>query len=241
MICPKCKANNKETAAFCSNCGDKLIIRKDSDYNTSVKKISIFFFILLGYIIMLNLTDFSDNYLALLVSDSLFAIIIIVFFFLNLKSELKLFNLKRFKISILFKLLFFVILLSIAVHFLAGFYNQKILNANDYIYFNEFKQSPAPLLFSIISISVFPAIFEEIAFRGILFDECYKLTGLKPAILITSILFTILHLSLFSILWIFPIGLIFGYLRAKYNTLFYGIIGHFVYNTCILLLQIIIK
>lgn len=240
MNCQKCNAGNNNSATYCSNCGNRIKVEQGIDYTIHVKNISIFFFALLSYIIVLQLTNFCDNYIALLIADTLFAVIVLLFFFLNYKSTIKLFNFRKFKISIIIKLLLFVIILAVAVIIFASYYNQKVLNGYDYIYYNQFKHSPAPLLFSIISISVFPAIFEEIAFRGILFDESYKLAGLKPAILITSILFTILHLSLFSILWIFPLSLIFGYLRAKYNTILYGIIGHFVYNTCILLLQIII-
>jgi membrane protease YdiL (CAAX protease family) len=78
-------------------------------------------------------------------------------------------------------------------------------------------------------------------FRGVLFNETLKIAGLKSTILITSILFTILHLSLISIFWIFPIGLVFGYLRAKYNTILYGVIGHFVYNASVVIVEIILN
>ena len=39
-----------------------------------------------------------------------------------------------------------------------------------------------------------------------------------------------MHLQIISLLWLIPIGLVFGLLRNKYNTLWYGVIGHFVYN-----------
>jgi membrane protease YdiL (CAAX protease family) len=73
------------------------------------------------------------------------------------------------------------------------------------------------------------------------FNELSKITGIKSTIIISAILFTMLHLSLLSIFWIFPIGLIFGYFRAKYNTLWYGIIGHLIYNSCIVLIEIIVN
>jgi len=37
-------------------------------------------------------------------------------------------------------------------------------------------------------------------------------------------------IGLGSLLWLVPIGLAFGYLRDKHNTLWYGMIGHFAYN-----------
>ncbi|MFI5141779.1 MAG: CPBP family intramembrane glutamic endopeptidase [Bacteroidia bacterium] len=132
-------------------------------------------------------------------------------------------------------------LLALAVHYLASFINQNVFSAHNSIYYNAYLDSPSPLFFSILSIGVFPALFEEIAFRGILFNETLKVTSLKSTILITSILFTLLHFSLISSIWLFPGGLIFGYLRAKHKTLLYGVLGHFTYNSSVVLLQILLS
>ncbi|TXH26639.1 MAG: CPBP family intramembrane metalloprotease [Cyclobacteriaceae bacterium] len=42
-----------------------------------------------------------------------------------------------------------------------------------------------------------------------------------------------MHLAFISLIWLIPIGLAFGFLRSRYNTIWYGIVGHFVYNFCI--------
>ncbi|MBK6986473.1 MAG: CPBP family intramembrane metalloprotease [Bacteroidetes bacterium] len=70
-----------------------------------------------------------------------------------------------------------------------------------------------------------------------MFNELQKITSVSATIIITTVLFTILHFSLISFLWIFPIGMLFGYLRAKNNSLLYGIIGHFIYNSSIVLIE----
>lgn len=239
MNCSKCQYDNRHSATYCSKCGHKVTIENFPDYNIPVRNISYFFFALLAYILILHFLDFYDDYISLFIADSLFAIIVLIFFGLTYKTSIRLFNFRRFNSGLVIKIILIAIILAIIVHYLAQFLNQNVFNKSDAIYFNQFKDSPAPLLFSIISISVFPAIFEEMAFRGILFDEAYKITGLKPTILITSILFTLMHLSLLSSLWLFPLALFFGYLRAKYNTLFYGMIGHFVYNSSIVLIQMV--
>lgn len=38
-------------------------------------------------------------------------------------------------------------------------------------------------------------------------------------------------------LWLVPGGLIFAFMRMKYNTLWYGIVGHFTYNFVITVLD----
>jgi len=214
---------------------------KESNYNAHVKNISIFFFALLAYIAVLHFADFVESYVGLLMVDSIFALIVIVFFLLNFKANIRLFNFKNLKPKIILSILLITPVFALLVNIFADFLNQQVLNQTDFIYYNQFINSPAPWLFSIISISVFPAIFEEIAFRGILFDQSYRVAGLKPTIFITAILFTILHLSLIAVLWLFPLGLLFGYLRARHRTILYGVIAHFTYNTSILIFQFLMS
>lgn len=241
MNCPKCGGSNHELATFCSNCGSKLVVIKETNYNAHVKNISIFFFVLLAYIIVLHVADFVDSYQGILIVDSIFALIVILFFLLNFRANLRLFIFKRLRPKIILLILILAPILAFLVNVFADFLNQQVLNQTDIIYYNQFANSPAPWLFSIISISLFPAIFEEIAFRGILFDQSYRVAGLKPTIFITAILFTILHLSLISALWLFPMGLLFGYLRARYRTILYGVIAHFAYNTSIVILEFVMS
>jgi membrane protease YdiL (CAAX protease family) len=84
-------------------------------------------------------------------------------------------------------------------------------------------------------IAVQPAIFEEITFRGFLFNNLKQVSGGPSAVYITGFVFGMMHLALISLLWLVPIGLAFGYLRNKYNTLWYGVIGHFTYNFIIVM------
>jgi uncharacterized protein len=240
VICERCTYENHPSATYCSKCGKKVSFVKEVDFNVPVKNISLFFFILLGYITVLHFTSFGDTYISVLIADSIFAFIILLFFWFNYRSLRKMFYPSKPDRKIILTILIAAPVLALSVHFFARFLNQNVFNQSESIYYNQFSDSPLPLFFSIISIGVFPAIFEELAFRGILFNETIKITGIKPTVLITAILFTILHLSLISIIWIFPIGLLFGYFRARYKTMFYGIFGHFMYNTCIVIIQIIL-
>jgi len=239
LICNNCNSENHQIATYCGTCGSRLIKSNQSNYIQPVIKVSVFFFTLLLFIVILHFTEIGNSYTSILISDVTIALIVLVFYFLNFKSLNKCFRIKNFKPKILISVLLFTVTLSVIVHFIANFLHQNLFDQQSQIYYDIFKDSPAPLLYSVISLSLFPAIFEEIAFRGIMFNEINKIVSLKQTILITSILFTIIHLSLISAIWIFPIGLIFGYLRAKYRTIIYGIIGHFIYNTSILLIQIL--
>jgi membrane protease YdiL (CAAX protease family) len=70
-----------------------------------------------------------------------------------------------------------------------------------------------------------------------MFNNISHITTARSAIYITGFVFGIIHLAIISLLWLVPIGLIFAWLRWRYNTLWYGIIGHFVYNLCITMIE----
>lgn len=240
MTCNNCQTTNPSKSNFCGKCGKK--IEKHGvnfDYNLHVKKISFFFFALLAYIAVLNFAKLGGDYKRTLIIDIIFALIILMFYFYEPKQINKLFNFKKPKKSLIIKILILAPLFAIIISFVTNLLNQNVFNNSHSTYYQNFINSPAPFLFSILSIGLFPAIFEEIAFRGIIYNELSKITSIKSSIIISSILFTILHLSLISIFWIFPSGLVFGYLRAKYRTLWYGIIGHFLYNSTIVIIEII--
>jgi membrane protease YdiL (CAAX protease family) len=191
----------------------------------------------LGYIALLHFLKFNSTYIISLITDLIFALIIIVFLLFNFKSlkETLIPKISNYKLLIIVS--FSLCVLAFLVTHFADFLNQSVFNTNNSSYYEHYKDSPSPLLLCIISVGVFPAIFEEIAFRGILFNELKNIMSVNATIIITTVLFTILHFSFISFLWIFPIGFLFGYLRSKYNNLIYGIIGHFVYNSSIVLIE----
>jgi membrane protease YdiL (CAAX protease family) len=239
MKCHNCQTTFHNAARYCSKCGESLLTKTPFDYNSHIKKISVFFFVLLTYVAAIHFIEFASNYTHILLIDLIFGVIILAFYFIDFKTINKLFSFKGLKISLLIKILIAAPICAIIVSFIADLMNQSLFDKSQLTYYNQFIDSPAPILLSIISIGLFPAIFEEIAFRGIVFNHLTKITGLKSTIFISAILFTILHLSILSALWIFPIGLVFGYFRAKYRSIWYGIVGHLVYNSSIVMLEIL--
>jgi membrane protease YdiL (CAAX protease family) len=82
----------------------------------------------------------------------------------------------------------------------------------------------------IYSIAITPAIFEELTFRGVMYNLSATILPERFVIVLTACLFAIMHLSLVSMLWLLPFGIFLGYLRKKYNTLWYGVVFHFAFN-----------
>lgn len=240
MKCPNCQYENRPNAIYCSHCGKRLdegVVPAEDEYKSHVNKVSLFFFTLLAYIAVLNFTHLSSTTFGVMAGHAVFALIILTFFFLNYKSVLPLFSLRTIKLPVTAIVLLIAVGEAVAVYFFGNYLNYALFDHSQEIYLQSFSGWPYPLLTSILFVGVFPAVFEELAFRGILFNELLKVTGTWAVIIVSSILFTILHLSFISALWLFPGAIGLGYLRARYKTVNYGMLAHFAYNTTIVLLQ----
>jgi len=85
------------------------------------------------------------------------------------------------------------------------------------------------LFASLVSFALFPALFEEILFRGIIFNY-FRQYGNKAGILISSLLFSMLHFSVPNMLGTFAMGIIFGCVLSYTNRIIYPFIIHFTVN-----------
>ena len=198
-----------------------------------------YYFTLLGFLVVLHVTEFQTNTATALISDCVFALITLAFVVQNFSEIRPLLSFRNVHVPVLLLLLLAEALLATGVQLFAGFLHRTLFNTPELRYYYLYQDSAAPLFFTFLSIAMFPAIFEELGFRGVLFNHLSKITSRNSVIIVTGACFAILHLSLISLIWLLPIGLAFGWLRSKYNTLWYGIIGHFAYNSFIVILEIV--
>ena len=98
--------------------------------------------------------------------------------------------------------------------------------------FIEIKPLPIPIpesspefILGLIVISLSPAICEEILFRGMIMSSYDKL-GKKKAIIISSILFGIYHFNLQNLLGPIFLGIVFGLIVYKTDSIYSSMIGH---------------
>ncbi len=237
MNCNNCQNSITKNAFFCGKCGAKKEDSKSTfDYNIHIKKIALLFILLVTYIVSIHIFKISISKTNTIFIDIIFSLIVLLFSFYDRKTLKRVIQKPKIKIKTVLFILVLTPISAFIVHQFADLLNESLFHPQKIQTSNHQTFSLLNFLISILSIAIFPAIFEELAFRGVIFNELSKITSLKITIIISSILFTILHFSLISIIWIFPIGIILGYLRAKYRTIWYGILTHFVYNSCIIIL-----
>lgn len=85
--------------------------------------------------------------------------------------------------------------------------------------------------------AVCPAIFEEIAFRGIILSKLKRLTSSTQAIWVTTLLFGILHFDIIAMaVFLIPLAWVAGWLTHRTGSLWPAMIIHFLHNAGILTL-----
>lgn len=127
-----------------------------------------------------------------------------------------------------------IVLIGILAYPVVAFFNLIVLTCLSM--FGELKQMPIPtannmgeyfVLMLIVSMSA--GICEEVYFRGLVL-HVYERLGKTNAIVITSVLFGIFHFNIQNLIGPIILGIIFGYLVQRTNSLFAGIIGHMTNN-----------
>jgi len=98
--------------------------------------------------------------------------------------------------------------------------------------------SPMDLLFNLFLIALIPAIGEELFFRGIVQKKLANiLKSSHVAVIITSFIFSAIHMQFFGFLPRFILGLILGYLFYYSANLWMSVLGHFINNALGVLLM----
>ncbi len=86
-------------------------------------------------------------------------------------------------------------------------------------------------IISLFVIALLPAIFEETFFRGAmqnLFTRWFK--GPWVAIILTAIIFSLIHLSFYGFLVRFALGVVLGFIFYYSGSLWLSILFHFLFN-----------
>jgi membrane protease YdiL (CAAX protease family) len=232
-LCMHCKQHIAEEARFCNHCG---ALQAEPDFDDAIQKqrrlvsLAIFFAVHLAICLFSNFTKYTRGLIPLLIVDgvlSLFTLVYVLLFWVDIK---KLFRWASFSIVKIAGYASTAIVGAIIVNYVVKWLNRTIFDTEFY-YYSAFSHLKYAKLVTILTVAVQPAIFEELAFRGVMQEGLNKVTDSKQAIFISAFLFTILHMSFISFFWLMPFALWLGYVRMKEETIWYGMIMHFCFNT----------
>ena len=89
--------------------------------------------------------------------------------------------------------------------------------------------NPFESVLYFLTVAVFPPLFEEFAFRGVMLSSLRK-HGDGFALVVSSIAFAMMHTSISSMPFAFICGIAMGYVYLRTNNLWLSVIIHFINN-----------
>ena len=92
-----------------------------------------------------------------------------------------------------------------------------------------------PVLVQVICLGIVIPYAEEILFRGIIYGRAKEAFGAQKGIVISALLFGIVHWNLVQFIYATIIGLVLAYFVEKYRSLIPAYLGHATANTLVVL------
>ena len=183
--------------------------------------------------------------IALLLIDNMASIIsmfiIGIFYCLLSKTELNtVLPFKKISGSMLLK----TVIIALAVAFISDYFTEMFVSGvslfgiSNKVEMSYKSSSVVENILYIFSIAVIPPLTEEFAFRGIILGKLRKF-GDSFAILMSAIMFGLLHGNIVQIPFAFVIGIVFGFITIKTSSLLPVMISHFIINCSSVIISLI--
>ena len=101
--------------------------------------------------------------------------------------------------------------------------------------------SSIPIYYQILSSGFIGPIYEELLFRGIVYNKFKQFKSKSKSMFLTTLLFAIMHFSIIDFIYTIVMGYLFIKIYDKTNKLRYSIILHICVNISVILLGLIIN
>ncbi|MFB7637670.1 CPBP family intramembrane glutamic endopeptidase [Peribacillus butanolivorans] len=214
---------------------------------TNIKQTHRFiFYITILIMVIFPLVEIVLQELSLQINKQLFfflsklVIIYVLFLFLK-KKKITLSSIRLKKVHIKYILL--GILMGIVVHMLSVIFGriQYYLLTGEWLSAEKIvstlmESSKNISFYSIIMIGFSVAISEEILFRGILLKE-YQRMNIKPAIILSALIFSIYHMTVGNLVFAFVMGISFALVTIYTESIIPAIFFHFLVNETLRILM----
>lgn len=162
-----------------------------------------------------------------------------VFLYYNYKKKINLIYASKVQSSVNPIKVAIILVMSFALIYLTAPFIGLLDHLYTFINFTPSSELPVALntipqlIFAIFALALVPAIVEELIFRGAIFNGLLtKFTPIKT-ILISALMFMLMHSSLQQTVYQFLLGMLFGYVVYVTGNLLYVIILHFFNNAIV--------
>lgn len=204
---------------------------------TRIKDNSVFhsniFYLIVGILLFLlgSIVQSREIYSGLLITEYIIILIPNIIYLKSKDLSLKeIFRLNNINV----KQALYVIAITIFSYPIAVFAN--LIMVSILSLFGELSQSSAPIpdtlplyIISLFVIAISPGICEEIMFRGTMMNA-YENLSKRKAIIYSAVLFGVFHLNVQNLLGPIVLGIVFGIVVYKTNSIYSSMLGHAVNN-----------
>ncbi|MHC5009905.1 MAG: lysostaphin resistance A-like protein [Planctomycetota bacterium] len=109
-----------------------------------------------------------------------------------------------------------------------------MMGAPDESFIEDLREAGLSQAALVLTICIFPAVTEEIAFRGLVQHWLRIAVPIRTAIVLSSALFMAMHLSLLSAPYLFAVGCLLGWVKWRTESLYPVMVIHFLHNLAVL-------
>ena len=205
----------------------------------SIYKTNLLYFILaIVFLLVGGTAQYLNLFFGILVTEILIIALPSIWFVKKRKLSLK----RTFRLNkIGIKNIVLIFVITILMYPIASFFQNLFVNIlNSFMPFNPYvlpeEISKIPFLWSIFFIAIVPGICEEIMFRGTIL-KAYEKLGIKKAIIISAVLFGMFHFSLINLIAPAILGIVFGIMVYKTNSIYSSMLAHALNNSIALILN----
>jgi uncharacterized protein len=238
--CEGCNRIIAKDARFCRYCGTSQHHGEEEKQEREVKRwlmfIALFYGIDLLICTIVNFADFFRGLEWLIITDIVIAGITILFLLFIWKHIRHLFRWKAFTVAKLIVYTIAAIMFAVIVNLVIRWLNKNVFDEDVFFYYS-FGHLAYPKLAMLAIVALLPAVFEELAYRGIILQGLLYAVDEKQAIFISAFFFAVIHMSFISFFWLLPFAIWLGNIRYKEGTIWYGIVIHFCFNATACLLE----
>lgn len=230
--CGECSYQVKGHHRFCYHCGAYLgsdTTQVNLFNNSNLQSAFSFFIIYLFVCLTVQFSNWFDNYDHLFWAEIFLAVFTLIYVFKNFKTIKPLLIFRNFNVVRLTGCISLAAIASLIVNIIVTKFNFSFFGT-DTSYYTRYSIYSMPAVVMIYSIALNPAIFEELAFRGVLYNYLNTFLNDRLVVIVTGFAFAILHLSFISLFWLVPFGILVGAMRKRFGTIWYGVIFHFTFN-----------
>lgn len=234
--CTSCGSKIDSEALICYQCGRPTVPAEEWEgaYEKFRLMVMAFFSINLVVCLLFNFwPPAGETITGLIIVDSFLFLCAMIFAYLMREQIRPLLKWEKFSWWKLSILIIVAVASAIVVNYGVKWINKSVFD-RELFYYASFRHLAYPKLTMFLLIAFIPAFSEELAYRGVIQAGLLKVMHGRQAVVMTALLFAIIHMSLISFFWLLPFALFLGWLRQRGQTLWYGIVVHFFFNatTC---------